>query len=263
MKNIRYIPIAITPRSGSTAFCSCLEVAGVAEHIGEIFNPAGPKKRFQNLLGVESDIGLLEGCAGLSYDKQLAIFKVSAADFKAVVKSNSSIANRLGGRWIYIDRDDKVAQGISMFMAKNTGLWHVHSDHISESVVAEVAPYDFESIDEEVTRCEREADFWENYFLEHQLTPIRVRYEDFSEDPDATVKNVLRELNILRPIISVDSKPSVLTVFGWLAKFFDRVACHGSRIQPKYQKISDLETVYNYKLRYARDKVEQDKPKRE
>ena len=228
----------------------------MADQIGEIFNPAGPKQRFQNLLRVDSDIELLEACAALSYNQHLAVFKVSAADFKAVTKSNSSIANRLGDQWIYIDRDDKVAQGISMFVAKNTGQWHVRADNTAEPVAAEIVPYDFQAIDEEVARCEREADFWENYFLEHKLTPIRVRYEDFSEDPDATVKNVLRQLDIRRPVVSADSKVSVLTLFGWLASFFYRCACGGRKIQPKYKKLSDSEVLHKYKVRYAHDKSE-------
>lgn len=263
MKNIRYIPIAITPRSGSTAFCSCLEVAGLAEHIGEIFNPAGPKQRFQNLLSVESDIELLEGCATLSYNQQSAVFKVSAADFKAVAKANSSIPNLLKGQWVYIDRDDKVAQGISMFVAKKTGNWHVRSDDNSGPFAEVQIPYDFQAIDEEVTRCEQEAEFWEKYFKENQVTPIRVRYEEFAEDPETTVKHVMRELHIQAPKVSVDSKTSVLPVFGLLAKFFDRMACRRSQIQPKYKKISDANTVHNYKVRYARDKARQAKPNRE
>ena len=235
----------------------------MAEHIGEIFNPAGPKQRFQNLLGVESDIELLDGCAALSHNQQVAVFKVSAADFKAVAKTNSSIPNLLKGQWVYIDRDDKVAQGISMFLAKNTGNWHVRSDDSSGSLAEAQVVYDFRAIDEEVARCEREAAFWEDYFKENQVTPIRVRYEEFAEDPETAVKHVMRELNIHAPKLSADSKTSVLPVFGWLAKFFDRSACRRSQIQPKYKKISDVKTVYNYKVRYARDKATQAKPNRE
>lgn len=263
MDQIRYLPIAMTPRSGSTAFCSCLEVAGLSKQVGEVLNPRGPQQYFKELTGAESDLDMLQKCAQFSFDGYLSVFKVSALDFEAAVEKHPALPAILGNKWIYIDRDDKVAQGLSLFTAKKTGEWHRQVQNDGESREARKISYDFAGIDAEVKRCEKETAYWESFFLENDLSPVRVSYEEFASDPDATVRRVMQELDLVLHFDNKTSKTSVLPVFGWFASKFDYLTCRGSHIEPKYKKFSDAETVREYKLRYAQDIEEQSDYNRE
>jgi LPS sulfotransferase NodH len=193
---MRYVPIAITPRSGSTVFCSCLESIGLSGQIGEVLNPRGPRAWFQERLGEVAVVDLVRATAQLSPDGKLAIFKTSALDFRAAIAEDSEILSLLKGPFLFIDREDKIAQGISLYRAKASGFWHQPRGGEQVKKACETPAYAFNAIYREVEFCKKEAAFWNDFFSRNGLSVVRVLYEDFVEEPEKTVLRALKELEI-------------------------------------------------------------------
>lgn len=200
---MRYLPIAMTPRSGSTVVCSCIQSMGLSSNIGELFNPRGPKQFFQQQLGELPPFGLMQACSRFSEDGELAIFKTSALDFESAVVENPEIIDALKVPFLFIDRKNKVAQGISLYRAKTSGVWHLPvADALAEreatlggSTQKELA-YDFNAIKKEVEFCERESQFWNVFFADNDLKVVRILYEDFVASPRDVICHALQQMCI-------------------------------------------------------------------
>lgn len=182
------VMIAITARSGSTAICNALSDAGLAKEIGEVLNPRGPFPMYYKRVGGGDIVQYLNGYFLQTQLLGRLIFKTDFSDLQAILKKHRFGDLFPGLKVIYIDRNDKVEQAVSLYRAKLTSVWH---RKLGETAKPHVRPdlsnYDFNDIRAEYTRLKQAAANWEDFFETMQLDPERVKYEEFAENPQSVL----------------------------------------------------------------------------
>lgn len=95
--------------------------------------------------------------------------------------------------WIQITRDDKVAQAISLVIAKQTNAW------ISFHEAKHEPSYDFDAIAEGIRGLEKQEAAWSAYFAEQGISPYVVVYEELLADPARVVSEICTRLGVPVP----------------------------------------------------------------
>jgi LPS sulfotransferase NodH len=95
-------------------------------------------------------------------------------------------------RCVWIRREDKLAQAISLTKAYQTGVF----DHDNVPVLGASAVFDFDMIDHLRSDLEAQDAAWGRWFDQHRVTPHVVVYERLTADLEGTVAGVLEYLEI-------------------------------------------------------------------
>lgn len=95
-------------------------------------------------------------------------------------------------RYVSIRRRDRVAQAISMVMARQTKAW------ISFHTAKAEPEYDAEAIRKAIGGLDREVTTWDTFFADQGVSPLIVEYEDLESDPEGTVDGVLSWFGVER-----------------------------------------------------------------
>jgi LPS sulfotransferase NodH len=106
-------------------------------------------------------------------------------------------------RFVWLYRDDVVAQGVSWAKAVITNEW-IHGDRRKRS---EAARFNFPLIHRFVWLATRLQMLVRHWFAFHRLQPFLIRYEDLAARPDAITRGLLHYLGIPAP-----NKPIVASV---------------------------------------------------
>lgn len=110
------------------------------------------------------------------------------------------LLNRVFGQttFVYLHRDDVLAQAVSWHRAEQTNVWHRTDQEQSQQ--PEHAPrYDFEQICELVQTIEEHNSAWRAWFASVGIQPHIVRYEDLDADPVGVACEVLDFLGLKLP----------------------------------------------------------------
>ena len=207
--------ICATPRSGSTLFCQYLTSTGVAgipasyfrkedlleyaEH-WQILRPDGSYD-FADYLAATRRAG--------STDNGVLALRIMWSTLEEVTAHLSRLYPDLAGneralleqafgrpKFIYLRRDDVVAQAISLYRASQTGYWH-----IDEGQAPNQPPtFNFDAIHSFVAELRQDNLDWQSWFQKVDVEPLPVVYEDFAADPKTTVTEVLRFLELELPV---------------------------------------------------------------
>lgn len=98
-------------------------------------------------------------------------------------------------RYVYLAREDKVAQAVSLYRAIMTGQWRGSPGPAARERLAAL-PYDQYALE----RCYEDIDasrrYWEGFFKTHGITPVRVSYEDLVEEYEPAMRRLLQELGL-------------------------------------------------------------------
>jgi len=97
-----------------------------------------------------------------------------------------------GLRLIWMRRQDKVRQAISLVKAKRTKIYN--SLQNDDSAPPPEPAYDFPAIARELARFERDDAAWGGFFDESGFAPFTVWYEDLAADPSPVIRDALRHL---------------------------------------------------------------------
>ena len=219
MPDLASYVICTTPRSGSTLLCTLLAATGVAGKPASYFHGTSVADWLEEL-GIRPDAGLSErevldaafgeamrqgrngtGLFGLRQQQHgLGLL----CDRLAIVEpgdmtDSERFARRFGTTlFIHLTRSDKLAQAVSYLKAEQSGLWHVAPDG---SELERLAPhrepaYDFDELKacvETMTGYDRN---WETWFRREAIDPLRISYDELSDDPVGTLRSVLEELGL-------------------------------------------------------------------
>ena len=93
-------------------------------------------------------------------------------------------------RFIWLRREDVLAQGVSWWRAKTTGAWFDHSRPHNEPA------FDFNGIDTAVRWAQEQAEAWRGWFAANGIEPLQVVYEDLVADPGETVRRSLAFIGV-------------------------------------------------------------------
>lgn len=89
-------------------------------------------------------------------------------------------------RYVVIRRQDRLAQAISLVMARQTKAW------ISFREAKREPRYDADAIREAMATVEHQVQMWDAYFTQYGVTPLVVEYEELLTDAPGTVDRVLQ-----------------------------------------------------------------------
>ena len=101
-----------------------------------------------------------------------------------------------GLRYVFVSRNDKVRQAVSLWRALQTGVWR--SEHDGADPDARVV-YSFDAIDHLLDQLRRNEDAWRGFFFRTGQRPLTLLYEDVAGDLEGSVRRVLDDLGVAPP----------------------------------------------------------------
>lgn len=190
--------IAFTLRNGSTLLCDYLASNGFGQPTEYFQYPFGVANRWHyDRLGVSPDDfkgylrELFNQCADngifgakLTWDHKNVLLE-EAQRQDASIEDIHDIFPDL--RWVYLKRQDKIAQAVSTWRAAKTGRWH-SPDPVSENNQPE---YDYFGIFRYYFTILVEEHLWDDYFQRLKLQPAIIYYEDLIHDTRNTVMQLM------------------------------------------------------------------------
>ncbi|MEL7046181.1 MAG: Stf0 family sulfotransferase, partial [Pseudomonadota bacterium] len=99
-------------------------------------------------------------------------------------------------RVVYIERNDKVLQAISLYRAAVTNRFHKRTDgrwlksNLRDHVVDEDVRFDEERIANFLGAIEKQCESWEAFFASNEIAPYRLIYEDFEHSPQDVLNGI-------------------------------------------------------------------------
>ncbi len=196
----RTLLIAMLPRTGSTALCSLLEATGVLGIPREYLNPRGPLKPWARRLSASDLTEYLEALRReQATPNGVFAFKTLYQDLEPLLE-RAPVAELLGtATFVYLTREDLVAQAISNYIADSSGVWHRDPSgdlFRSRGGGDPDPPYDEARILAERDALVRQQEDWERFFTERSIEPLRITYEGFVADSNATVTAIAAHVGV-------------------------------------------------------------------
>lgn len=232
--------VCTSPRSGSTLLCTMLRDSAIAGHPQSLFHRPSLADWRQGLdladtaslpqiLSTAIEAGTAgTGMFGLRLQRQSApFFFDQITQLHPDLPSNAARLQACFGtvRYIYLYRQDKVAQAVSLVRAEQSGLWHRKADgsEYERTGIGQALAYDAAAIAEAHKTFQRNEVEWRNWFDTEQITPLHLTYEDMAENPIAQVQRVLdflgcdaTEIPVIHPALG---KLADETSAAWVAQF--------------------------------------------
>lgn len=211
--------ICTSPRSGSTLLCDQLRATGVAGNPSSLFyapelddwverlNVTAPpdmpeRDRMAAILAAALPEGRGgTGIFGLRQQRHSFAFLCEklASLFPQATDEADLFRLAFGATlFIHLSRPDKVAQAVSLEMARQTGLWHAAPDGTEIERLSPHRPpvYDGPALRARVhTLCDWDRD-WHAWFAQQGIAPLHLTYDDLSADPQAVLRRVLGALGL-------------------------------------------------------------------
>ncbi len=162
--------IASSQRSGSTWLCETLCNTGIGypdEYLGLKFKSGLPGIFLYGTRG---------GYSGI---------KMHGWQLKEYQLQESLPRELPDAKYIFLTRQDKIRQGISLTIAQQT------DSFISREAPRKKPVYDFNWIEMAIASVYEEEEEWRQFFLRHSIEPLHVTYEDLYQDFDGTFQRVL------------------------------------------------------------------------
>ena len=194
----RTFVVCTTPRSGSNMLCRLLAGTGIVGLAGERFHheevpPWAWRRPGDYLVACAAD-AMGTGVFGLKLHRdQLPrcvrlLRRLRGTDGLSERELVEAVFSAT--RFVWLRRDDAVAQGVSWFRAAASGVWLADRKPSAEPA------FDFEEIDVLVRRVGEENEGWRGWFGENALAPLDLSYEELTADPGAAGRRVLAFLGV-------------------------------------------------------------------
>ncbi len=191
--------VASTPRCGSTFLCSLLWQTGVLGAPSEYWNchKSGARKT----IGIRM-MERLEATSGADYltkllacrTSQNGVFgvKVHFFDFQEVLRGFPHMLEMLAPvTFISIEREDKIAQAVSLARSLQTGAWIAGRNRQRPDLT-----YDRDLISRCLTSLEAQRLGWVRWFETSRIDPHRVSYEKLAADTGGVVSGIVELLGV-------------------------------------------------------------------
>ena len=205
-----------TPRSGSTLLCTLLSDTKNAGRPDSYFRKNSIVERsdqFQisHLVGADFDRAYLtsvidagqskSGVFGLRimWDTFIELDEILGRAFPNHADFPQRLDRAFGTiKFVFLKREDVVAQAVSLLKAKQGGLWHMASDGTPLQQRPNKRPlvYDRVRISKLVAEMEEHNAGWEAWFRENGVSPLRLTYEHLADNPIRELQRVLDHINV-------------------------------------------------------------------
>ncbi len=210
--------ICATPRTGSTLLCGLMASTKVAGQPGSYFRQPDEQLWADRWDIVRSPDGVFEYSEFIR--ATLAAGRTENGVFAARIMWGTLdyLVDRLGTvypapadgdfdllnlafghtAFIYLQRDDILAQAVSWHRAEQTNVWHQTDQEVSKQPEQEPR-FDFDQICKLVQLIEDHNLAWRTWFASVVIQPHMVRYEDLDADPVGVVCEILDFLGLKLP----------------------------------------------------------------
>ena len=211
--------ICTSPRSGSTLLCGLLAATGIAGRPGSHFHEpsldrwldaygladrsfASRDDALRTVFDAARERGTGDtGLFGLRMQRgSFGYFIDALAVLQPDQPSDAAWIEAEFGRtlFVHLSRSDKLDQAISRVRAEQTGLWHRNADGTELERLAPPAKprYDPGTIARHVAALTAMDAAWNAWFASEGIEPLRVIYDELSDDPRAALAHVLDALGL-------------------------------------------------------------------
>ena len=246
MANYQSYVICSTPRSGSTLLCKLLAATGKSGDPESHFHsssvsdwlidfdldpkdPAAERDVLSAIFDAARERGTGNtGIFGLRLQRKSFSFLIQQMSIlhpgfsTDLERFQAAFGDTL---FIYVSRTNKLEQAISLVTATQTGLWHMAPDGVELERLSEPKEpvYDANEIASqlaELTTLDKE---WEDWFIGEKLDPLRIAYDELSDDPVAMLIRILDRLDLDRGL-ATGIRPAVAkladaTSRRWMERF--------------------------------------------
>jgi LPS sulfotransferase NodH len=188
--------IAITARTGSSHLCAALEAAGDMGRPSDIFNPRGVLQMEVQNCRVDTFAAYID-----SFNREPGryfAFKTAWQDFDPVADGFRALFPNLDV--VYLDRDHKVEQAVSLFRAQESGVWHQPA--IGPMEVPKSVEFNLRRIEDILDELVAEKALWTAFFTAKHIKPMKLSYETIAQDVRAAVAEIAKQtgMELGRPI---------------------------------------------------------------
>ena len=237
--------VCATERSGSTLLCELLAGTGVAgrpEEFFESLSATGRVRQPREYFPPDADPSILELLAPLEEPQPAVPHARRLADARERGTTPNGVFGakmmwaylpdflahgepeaQLGAlRWIHVERRDTLAQAISLWRAVQTAQWRAEDrdSHVEPVFHAAAIAY-------LKARQEEHAAAWRAWFAERGIEPLEIVYEEFAQEPQATICRVLDHIGVPSAGVHVPEPPmqrqSDARSQEWVDRFRDEV----------------------------------------
>lgn len=177
--------ICFTPRSGSEFISDLLRRTGKAGNPDELFW-VHRDILFEKIITYDELFRCVHRIVAAGSSEN-GIFSVKiATDHVPSLKDYYALTSPLP-KCVLVSRRDKVRQAVSWAMAKQTNVWWQSSADASEVEVE----YRREEIEALIGHISKEEARWEAFFSSMGIQPLRIWYEEFIQQPQHALRDVL------------------------------------------------------------------------
>lgn len=210
-----------TPRTGSTFLCSLLKATNVAGKPESYFRsqdvdarvedwnirePDG-SYRFRDFLNCVRERGRTDNgvfAARIMWGTMqeltddLRSIGMAGGDLDVLSEAFGPL------KFVYLERQDVLAQAISRLRAEQTNVWHI-KDTRDWKAARNNAHYDREAIRLYIDESIEHAREWHRWFRKNDVVPLRLRYEDLDIDGQAEAHRVLNYIGVEPPLSTINA----------------------------------------------------------
>ena len=198
-----------TPRTGSTLLCALLESTGVAGHPESYFRqpdeqslavkwgiarPPDGVFDYADYVRAAVAAGRTENgvfAARIMWGTMDELIEKLETVYPDVDGVGPDLLSRAFGhtRFVYLRRENTLAQAVSWLRAEQTNVWHDNGQ--SKHEPEQEPRYNFEQICEFVQLIDEHSAAWRQWFASGGIRPHLVRYEDLDADPVGVTREIL------------------------------------------------------------------------
>jgi trehalose 2-sulfotransferase len=204
--------ICATPRTGSTLLCDLLRSTGIAGHPESYFRRPDEQEWADRWRLARDGAGAFDygdyvraAVAAGSTPNGVFAARVMWGTLEEIVTRLGTVHPELAGadlklltrafgrtRFVYLWRDDAVAQAVSWARAEQTRFWHE-----GDTARPGYEPrFDFEQIHSTVRTIHEHNAAWREWFAAVGVQPQLVRYEALASDPGGVTRGILNFLGL-------------------------------------------------------------------
>ena len=200
--------VCATNRSGSNLLCGLLRRTGVAgrpeEYFWRGFEPcwarswgaSGPVEFMDGAIREGTGPNGVFGAKVMWFHMPNLLAKLEAVEGRQDLEERALLERTFPGlRFVWIWREDVVAQAVSFAKAMQTDQW----TDLAPRRPDRVARFDFAQIHRMVGEIEEQNAAWRRWFRANGITPFAVRYEDLAADMEGVTRRLLQFLGVALP----------------------------------------------------------------
>ena len=202
-KSTKNFMVCITPRSGSTHLCDLLASTRLFGDPREDLNPDNLPRVLRQFPcnNIEDYIDVIRRSRATS--NGVFGIKVSYHHLAPIIEMKN-ITSLFGPnlRYIFLTRNDFVLQAISLYLAAETSVFHSVQPVLTDEMMTslENLEYNEQKIHGWIDHILRQEIDFNRFFDRERISPLRVKYEVFIENPQDTIRNIAEYIGVEEPV---------------------------------------------------------------